>query len=154
MNAPHETEDLGISLDTPFLCRQELQRVANGTASLAVDKTRALEALDEALTALEDLEEKWELVEAAAFNAVEAEKGTTATQIKARAVEAISRNEKTAQLRLDLRAQRAEIEQREREVKRISARLDALEARGSYAQSAIKAHDQEARYNSFATGGD
>jgi chromosome segregation ATPase len=128
----------GIDLSDVTGCKLELQRVSNAVAELTQEKVALL-------VELEDLEEKWELIHAAAFNAVTAEKGATAKQINSLALEAISRNEKTAQLRKDVRLVRAKIEN-------LSQRLDALDARGRLAGSAVKAGEQEARYAGYGGG--
>lgn len=128
----HETENVGISLSDPISCRLELQRVANGLASLTQEHTQLLEEL-------EVLEEQYELYEATAFNAIKSvDKGYTATQIKALALEAIAGKEETAELRKSVRAKRALLVALDR-------RLRSLEKRGGFAQSALKDHDSEVR---------
>lgn len=135
----HETENVGIHLDSPISCREELQRVANGIASLTVDHTKLLEEGAE-------LEDQWELVEAAAFNGVRTtDKGLTATQVKSLAVEAISMSESANGLRKRLRIHRAALEANDR-------RLRSLEKRLMAAMSALKDHQGEAMSAGYAGG--
>ena len=130
-----DTENVGISLDNDIACREELQRVANGVASLTVDHTKALEEMDE-------LDSKWRLVRAAIYNALNPEKGATADQVHSLALTAIAADKETLALWKAVRTKQTEIDKLERRLKSLDKRLMA-------ASSALKSHESEARSAGF-----
>lgn len=134
----HDTEDVGISLDNDIACREELQRVSNGIASLTVDHTRALEEMDK-------LDSKWRLVRAGIYNALSPEKGATADQVHSLALAAIEKDEETLALWKEVKTKQTEIDKLERRLKSLDKRLMA-------ASSALKSHESESRTVGF-TGG-
>lgn len=122
-------EDVGIRLGTLPDCRAELERVSNNFSALTAEFTSKRQRKAE-------IEQVLGLVRATTLIGVE---GANKEEREAKVVAALAENEETKELV-------AEEAQLEAELEILKQRFKNLEARGRHAQSAIKAHEQEARF--------